>query len=650
MKNTISIFQTLAAVLFLPLFSSVLCADSGKNGYTVQGTVRDEAGQPIEGATVFGKLYLGERSGQFDTAKTGPSGTFEFKDCTNRNDLFLAVRADGFAPDMVDPLKISDPMPPVDFVLKPGATLRLRTVDPRMEPVYHISITVERWRGRYFYTDIFFPEPPKRQDEAAGQYTDEKGQWIWENAPAEEITLDLTRLTGDLLQPKPYKRRSGYVSTKRGDEEDVVTTYPGLDVSGKLTDAETGEPVEEFKIVFGHQLEEDGDIYWHPQHPEFQKLHTARLPKGTYRYTSDYLCHRQYVRIDVDGYENAVTRPIKPEEGEISIDLELRKVAEDSPARMFGQILTPDGKPAEDATIGLAFNGNQANVFINNGHFGGMGTEFYPKTDAEGRFDFLTTRRGLEPGTPYRIVVCHESGYAEMDDVEFDEKYRNKTDAPLRLTPFGRIEGTAMKGSEPLKNAEIDLSMSHIYNKAFKDRWWESPSVYFGYRTQTDDEGRFVFEKVVSRKGSLSTKMGLSAGYIVPLYNIPVEVKPEETVSCVLGGEGRPVTGRLEWGEDFDKKTDWNRIHAMAFEQDKPGRNESRGAQVDEEGRFRFENIRPGRWEIMFVVRGPGDSGSSEELGGYSGEITVEAPEDGKEYIETPQDVGEITLKPRQKQ
>src|SRR6267142_6952406 len=97
-----------------------------KRGLALRGTVTDEVGAPIAGASVAqGSDRFGSNNPK---VKTGADGTFAFGN-SKPGMLILTVTAKKYAPDLKQVSVVKD-MPPVEFKLAKGNVVRGKMVDP----------------------------------------------------------------------------------------------------------------------------------------------------------------------------------------------------------------------------------------------------------------------------------------------------------------------------------------------------------------------------------------------------------------------------------------------------------------------------------------------------------------------------------------
>jgi hypothetical protein len=315
-------------------------------GLTVVGKVTDEAGKPIAAALLRTKFLNSERE-----AKTGEDGMYRLVGCEPTM-AKIVVSAKGRATDVRE-VCIDPAMEPVDFETRPGGHVRIRVLDEHDKPIPKARIFFQRWRGTYSYFEFGH----------VNQYADENGIWEWNEAPLDQFLADICRPDGMSLAMQPLVSR---------DEEYVFHPPPALVVSGKVIDAQTKKPVSKFRVVPGILV---GETQW-SRGEQF----TSTDGKYRLRWTHDYPGHA--VRIEAEGYRPAVSREIKSDEGNVTVDFALEK-AEDITAT----VLTPELRPAPGAKVAIAVAGSQIN--IENGQIDDSLT-FCARADANrvGRFTF----------------------------------------------------------------------------------------------------------------------------------------------------------------------------------------------------------------------------------------------------------------------
>ncbi len=134
-------------------------------------------------------------------------------------------------------------MGPVDFAMKPGGTVRIRVLDEKGNPVPKARIFFQQWRGPFFKYFEF---------DHVSQYADEKGVWVWNEAPLDEFKADICRPDGMQLPRQSLIARA----------EEYVFRVPGaLVVSGKVIDAVTESRSRTFRVVPGGR-DHQNPMFW----------------------------------------------------------------------------------------------------------------------------------------------------------------------------------------------------------------------------------------------------------------------------------------------------------------------------------------------------------------------------------------------------
>ncbi len=281
-----------------------------------------------------------------------------------------------------------------------------------------------------------------------------------------------------------------------------------------------------------------------------------------------------------------------------------------------------------------------------------VGEALHTKTGPDGRFRFQPQAK------PVSVVAVHDAGFA----VRSPEELAASTD--ITLAPWGRIEGLMKIGTRP---APGQKAAAWLRNQGFRGR--------VDYDTQTDESGRFVFERVtpgrmeVYRYVDDADHRGWTAS-----NPVTVDVKPGETVRVQVGGTGRPVVGRLALPDgaamaDFilahgghlateprdarpDDFFDWSDEQQSAwwdaFRKTPEGRayfdNTERQYALDlrPDGTFRIEDVPAGRYvlKLPFVGRTEGDRAGRRAFA----RVDVVVPDLPGGRSDEPLDIGVIPL------
>ncbi|WP_165248722.1 M56 family metallopeptidase [Paludisphaera soli] len=572
-----------------------------REGATVTGRVVGPDGKPAAGA----KVTLGGdrfRSNPPEST-TDAEGRFSLKPC-EPGAGWVFVEAPGFAPAMADVLvRAEGETPPATLTLEPGSTLRVRVVDREGKPLEGVAIGAESWRDRGLIS--FRGE------------TDAEGRVTWKDAPRDAVQFSLYR-RGLMAGRK--------IPLSASDEEHVVTMNPELAASGSVIDAATRKPIPRFRVIQGILFEGRDEMYW-------RRGEASESTDGRYSERFNEPNDGVRVRIEAPGYKPAESRVFRADEGAVTEDFALVPQA-----GLEGVVLGPDGKPAAGAEVALGL----PNVYVGleGASFGRAYNTPIATTDAEGRFSFP------KPEGDFLVVAAGEAGFAEATPAQFAKS------PTIRLAPWGRIEGRVMIGKKPgageLVTYQPDLNQDALGR----------PQINVGYNPEVraDSEGRFVIDKVVPKPGRvgrvLITKLTKGMTSHMPVGMKAVDVKPGETARVDLGGDGRTVVGRVVAREKPERPIDWGRNQPARImaEAGLLGRLfgggvdvwKSYGGNFDADGRFRAEDVPPGRYKLIVSVDAPARAGArtiEAPLGRATHSFTV--PEGDQD---APVDIGEVPI------
>jgi thiol-disulfide isomerase/thioredoxin len=471
-----------------------------KRGVTVAGRVADKEGKPVAGASVVqGQDRWGS---DYPETRTDADGMFSFKNSKPGAEMVLTVQKDSYSPDMrrVD---VSKDMGEVSFALEKGRTLRGRVVDKDGKPLSDTMVVADTWRAcRAISWET---------------RTDSEGCFVWNSAPADEVACEILK--------------RGYMDVRRkplvaGDEEAVITLTAPLRISGAVVDAQTGQPVVEFKVLRG--------ITWNPGQPvSWERRESIQGRDGKYVAEFTYPRPGHVLRVEADGYLPAISRTFKSDEETQMCDFKLEKGKP-----LAGVVRGPDGAPLARAEVVLCTPA--AGLFLENGQLNERRESRVVESDAEGRFSFPAE------ADPYVIAVIHDAGYAETSKEAFEKN------PEITVQAWGRVEGTLRIGFAPGSDQPVLLSYERPWDP-------QTPRVSFQYQLTTDKAGSFAFERVVP--GAVRVYRGIKKGDLGMAYShgVYADVVPGQTVHAQVGGTGRPVKGRIAIPVGFTQEINWQR-------------------------------------------------------------------------------------------
>jgi len=450
-----------------------------KTGFSITGLVLDQNDQPIAAANVSqGPDRWGSH---YPETKTDPAGHFQFANVPPGR-LILTVQLDGYAPELTN-LDATTQSDPVVFHLATGGTIHGRVIDTTGRPVPDANVVADTWRG---YRSL-----------AWRANTDADGRFVWNSAPPDDVQFGVSK-KGFL---------SLYASNRTGlrpsPEEQVITLVPAPHVQGAVLDADTGQPIPIFKIIPGApSIDIPGDTVW-------QYYQSIVFADGQYQFDLTFGTWSNLLRVEAEGYETTNSPTFGTSESNLILDFRLHKRNWPS-----GIVRTPDGQPVSNAN---AFVVTQA-AYVENGQpMRGTPTEAKTRTGGDGSFKLSL------PDKPFLLVVTHDDGFAEIPSET------TKFPIEIVLQPWGRVEGDAFLGPNPLRGQTI----SYRTEKAPRVNMTKPQVEYQTSPVQTDDKGHFVLDHV--HPGEI---------FIEPSY-MSIDVKAGETTHVTLGGTGRPVIGRI---------------------------------------------------------------------------------------------------------
>ena len=269
-------------------------------------------------------------------------------------------------------------------------------------------------------------------------------------------------------------------------------------------------------------------------------------------------------------------------------------------------MLLPDGQPAPGAHVAL--HGSDF-LWLSNSTLqfreAFWDTPRLVVADQQGRFS-------LPPGGGVGVIVAaSEAGYAEIVPPEFTNG------SAITLQPWGRIEGVRRIGALPATNRQVHLTP---YNNLFPvKRAFENST--------TDHDGKFVFTYVppgVWRLDDSDFEMGSGNWF---------RVKPGETNHVIVGGAGRPVTGKLLMDPSKFANTD-NAPPIFVYLYLLSGHQALDGQSKD--GTFRVDDVPAGTWHFIAEVH-------HGEFSAVAGRMVV-VPEMPGGRSDEPLDLGTVEL------
>ena len=581
-----------------------------KTGGSVSGTVLSPTGRPVAGATVVVMYRHGD--GKFGRLRTGEDGRFRSGRFLDPlwSEVMLTVQAEGFA-SVLRPLTNTPEIPPQVIKLTQRQPLRGRVVDSQGRPVpgAFVTPTSELGNGELDWEGM----------------TDGEGRFQWLEAPTSG-TIQLNVL-------KPSFRQILGREIDAGAREITLTLHRAQHWHGTATDAETNRPIERFTLIPGSGPLLPG------MHPDWRRDQSRVYTSGRFDLTGELTFDqdtRSSIRIEADGYESGDLIGFADNAEDVTHDFRLRKSPREAEP-LTGIVHGPDGRPLAGAGVILCLPGDD--VRIENGRLteGGARTPAIRfETDRDGRYTFRPQ------AGPASIVAAHDAGFA------FRTPEQLAASADVTLAAWGRIEGVMKVGTRPASRRKV-AAWHHD----------TGPLNRVDYDILTDDDGRFIFERVMPGPMTAYRYVNDEDHHGWTASNpIRVDVKPGETARIQVGGTGRPIIGRLAMPEGIslanfvlghggnlstewvppptpDDYVDWSDERQSSWWQDfrqtpegrayiqDPGRLDREYAvTIRPEGTFRIEDVPAGRYVLKLPFSGnTGDNFSDRlALGGRQGD------------------------------
>jgi protocatechuate 3,4-dioxygenase beta subunit len=451
----------------------------------VEGTVTDPQGKPLAGATV-GQF---EKDSRLSLAKatTDQNGHYRLPPSKPGEFNFAAVIS-GCAPAS-RLVTVGRDQRTVDLQLRQGETIRLRVVDKEGKPVPGAKVVVgarrpEQWLIKYLETDAH-------------------GRWSQVWTPGERLDL--------------YVTKAGFATVETdlapADREEVIALAErSWTASGRVVDHETKAPISRFHLWHGTPMNDE--IEWNDR--------LVNNVNGQYSIHWDGFVGRpehHLLRVEADGYVPSEDRKVVRIEHDVKFDVDLVKGQPIS-----GTVRSAAGKPLANADVVLCTAAR--NLSLCNGRET-WGRCPKVRTGADGRYSFSPQRE------PYVLEALDDHGYAEVAGGP------ETKDITIRQR-WARVEGTVRIGNQPAAKQYVVINFEKTSSRPddSSPMDWIKHHMEFSYQTETDSEGRFVFDRV--RPGKANVVRCVVENYIFgrPTESIPIEVVAGETRKVVFQASG----------------------------------------------------------------------------------------------------------------
>jgi protocatechuate 3,4-dioxygenase beta subunit len=609
-------------------------------GRALEGTVYSDRGEPVPGASVR-LAFESPGGGPIQSTETDARGGFRFVVLDNGG-VRLGVDAAGFAP-FETPFQVGPGMGHAQLRLRRGRDLRGRVVAGD-RPVSGATVGVLSIKppeallqnmaaGTTFPFDFNFTAL-----EAPGQTvsprrlatTDPTGSFVLTDVPTESLVVGI-------LAPGFAPQQQVVRTNDTGSIQ--VALVPDFSFTGRVLDAVSGEPIPQFTVweamaeffdfpPDASEWLDPSEEFWIRQWPSSQDSARGRFELAHHapaRPTSRFL-------VMAEGYGAQSTGPIATQGSRDHAFLLHRSKG------ITGVVVAPNGSPIPGADVAFRHLGSLQAL---RGRLISSQRGPIASTRPDGSFT-------LPAFLPRAAVVAmhQELGFAEIDSASSDQ--------PLRITlqPFGSIAGRIRPASLPISNLVV-----RVYSASPR-----LGAVDFAGSLQAipNADGQFVLHGIptglwrcqISRQLKPSAPPGTQEQVLIQRT---LEVRPGQTTDLRFGESGRTLVGRIQLPEqvrDLDWQSNLGGLTTVEMKLPLPrsvspserrnwlNQPEVRAAHLAQrhhgltwlgEGRFRIENVEPGRYRLALQFFGPWNNpmlwrDPSNPVGSLDTEITVPAP------------------------
>lgn len=574
-------------------------------GMNVAGRVLDESENPIANATVWsGRRYSNNRQ----KATTDIAGKFTVT-AVEQGDVTFSASGDGFAAE-TKTINVRSGMAEVVFHLKPGHSIRGIVQDENSQPISGVRVSLEDTRfgnndGPEFSTT-----------------TGDDGRFEWKSAPNEKKSFYLGKQGYEQLRNKMLDV----------DVENVVTLRAPRQVEGYVLDAETAQPITNFKAAIGQRFGTDSFYANGGQTKEYSD------PNGHFTLEIDDQLYNG-VQVEAKDYA-AQVQDVGTEARNSKVEFRLKP----SPA-LRGIVISQDGQPQPGVQVALTRRGGTPGnqVRLRAGRLEIYGDQSrIATTDADGAFTLNSP-----PESGGGVFAAGGNGYGSTTVEEV------RASAKVILQDSGQIEGSLNIGGAPAPGQEFYFTMSGL----------GIDTDFTNFKVTTDAEGRFKFTKLPAGEGEVVRLIRTMPNSWTHSYKTNVTVVAGQTTYISLGDSGALLKGtarlQLPWPEDeklvmsgslhtkrFDVPSFSSPEESSAFFASADWQAHVRSRQVyavavADDGSFSIDSVPPGSYTLDINASRP-DTRFPMGSAVANGSLDVSVPDNPNPA--TPIQIGEVVL------
>lgn len=452
-------------------------------------------------------------------------------------------------------------------------------------------------------------------------------------------------------QRRSYEARFDNIALQPGHKTQVKTATKALSdearaprprpapparvlVIGTVTDAKTGKPINEYRLVPGYDSGGRGNKFFDVRKSQLfgaSSFAFEVVPPNFSRPAKIV----QYLRIEALGYPAKIAS-VDPTQKPAIVDFQLSE--EDG---ITGIVQGPGGEPLPDAKIVVCLTTRWTQISENNVRFGNPNTVAV-MPDENGRFVIA------KADSAFAVLAIHHDGYGLVPLADLTKRGK------LVIEPWAKVAGLFKIGKQPAADETIEMRFEPMTQRSRGS----NGNISLTYQTETDSTGRFEFPQVPGLEGRIGRRIILrrsNGGFTstwAPSKNI--FVKSGEEVTFDFGGHGRAITGRLVAPESYKKPIDFDWAGGNVWLQQEtpypPGMTDEEkrrwyeqwkkqpagrahwlaehghGFKIKPDGSFHVDDLPLGKYQLICTVRHPQKEGEftpPRHLGAYSNEITI---------------------------